>query len=283
MSPAFTTSKTGRGRKAALRSRALQAVPWLRRHRIWVQGPLKTWEQASSSSRGYADSDHIERVAAATQSVLAGRAAFERDGLPFSDWEPEWPVLLALLRTVAQIQGRIRVLDVGGALGGTYLRAARVAESMVDCWAVVEQRAFVERAESLDLPRPLSFHDSLASGLATDPDLIIFGSVLQYLADPEPSLAQVKDSNAAVIALTRTPFADSDSNAPSVEHVPARFGSMSYPMWVLSRRRMTEWLSSWTTLFDEVALGGTMQTSGGLAFEWRDMVLERLPNLREEA
>lgn len=282
MSQAFTTSTVGRARKAALRSRALQAVPWLRRHRIWVQGPLETWEKACSASQGYADFDHIERVVSATQSVLEGRAGFERDGLSFSIWQPEWPVLLALLRTVARLQRGVRVLDVGGALGGSYLRAARVANPMVDCWAVVEQRAFVERAESLELPSPLTFHDSLAAGLAIDPDLIIFGSVLQYLADPESSLTQANASNARVIALTRTPLADSDRNAPSVEHVPTRFGRMSYPMWILSGRRMMAKLSSWTTLLDEVALGGYMQSSGGLAFEWRDMVLERFTSPREE-
>jgi putative methyltransferase (TIGR04325 family) len=263
------------GTSAYILGRLSPKIPLLRSRRIWVEGPFSDWASAEKTATGYDDSTHVERVALATRAVIDGRAAYERDGVAFESWEPDLPVLLAVLSAVSRLGRPIRVLDVGGSMGGTFLRASVIARPSIGSWHVVEQEGMVACARAVTLDPCLTFGASLESGLALGPDLIIFGSVLQYLVDPDEAVAMAVASTAAVVALTRTPIVTAPQHLASVEHVPPIIGEMHYPMWLLSATCISEDFHDWVCHLDQESLGGCMVTSKGRAFQWRDLVFAR--------
>jgi putative methyltransferase (TIGR04325 family) len=258
-----------------LRGRILPRTPVMRNHLIWVEGPFSDWATAENAASGYDDPLHVARVARATQAVLDGVAAFERDGVAFPEWQPDLPVALAILASHSRLSRPIRVLDVGGAMGGTFLRAAAVASPAIASWHVVEQDLMTARARQVVQDSRLTFGGSIESGVHLGPDLVILGSVMQYLKEPDAVLELIAASPATSIALTRTPLVTSSQHLPTIEHVPPRFGEMHYPMWLLSRKRLLAPLEEWQCLLDEGALGGTMMTPSGVEFQWRDLVFRR--------
>src|SRR3990172_4536448 len=97
---------------------------WWRRTFGWrgFDGNYETWTAARAVSTGYDADIIVQRVLAAVQEVRAGRAVFERDGVPFGEPAPDQPLLLALQEAARRLDGRLRVLDFGGSLGSVYWR-----------------------------------------------------------------------------------------------------------------------------------------------------------------
>lgn len=236
------------------------------------------WEAARASSGGYDAAAILERVATATREVVAGRAAFERDGTLFAQHEIRYPVLAALLHSAARRRGRLRVLDVGGSLGSVYWQVWPYLRQLeqVD-WRVVEQSAFVEQGRAEFSDGRLSFFGSIEEASAgCDEPLLLLSSTLQYLPDPDDMLAKIARSPAASLLIDRTPVTDSDRHALCIQQTPAAIYRASYPCWLLSKfGLMTVLDRNWRVMSGFACDEGVRITDRGRRFEFRGWHLER--------
>ena len=240
---------------------------------------LPSWEQAvtlaGSAGGGYGQMRILERVEQATREVLAGRAALERDSVLFATANYHFPLLTCLLRVAALNEGRLQVLDFGGALGSTYRQCQPFFYGLrrVD-WRVVEQAHYVTSGKR-DFSTPeLRFFGSIMECCAEDPPKVaLFSGVLQYLDDPWVQMAEVFRRGISVI-VDRTPVHDGIEDMYSVQTVPSSIYPASLPIRVFghdSIARMAGPDYRQTASFDAVdevaVIGGKPVTFKGYFFE----------------
>ena len=96
-------------------------------------GDFPNWAMANSTCGGYNSTEIFEKVKASSILVRDGKAAFERDSVPF--YEPETnEELTNWLKNIVQgkeAEGEVRVLDFGGALGSTYFQHREILNSFL--------------------------------------------------------------------------------------------------------------------------------------------------------
>jgi putative methyltransferase (TIGR04325 family) len=229
-----------------------------------------TWEQAVESVSGYGDESILERVATSTRQVEQGAGAFERDSVVFPEPEYVWPMLAALEHRAA-VDGRLSVLDFGGALGSAYRQHRAFLDDLAHVsWGVVEQPAFVAAGAAEFTTERLSFHHTIdACVQSIRPNVVLLGSVLQYLSDPHAALTQLFATGARTLIIDRTPASESKDDVLCIQHVPPTIYSASYPMWVLSASRLASSApAGWALASTYDSVHGRMITEAGLPFEW---------------
>lgn len=204
-------------------------------------GDYADWASAAKAAGGYDDQAVFTRVKAAAAAVRDGKALWERDSALFQHEEWNWPLLAALFAIAAQNNGKLQVLDFGGAFGSTYMQHRRAFELLSECvWHVVEQEHFVKAGQAEFAAANLRFHPGIEDALREAPvNVILLSSVLQYLPDAWAFLRKALKTRLPVI-LDRTPTLP-DSDRITVQHVPTSIYKASYPCRWLSKKRL-EWL-----------------------------------------
>lgn len=205
---------------------------------IRFEGEFPGWQEAAARCTGY-DADHIlAKVLDATLRVKRGEAAYERDSVLFEEVEFNWPVAAGLLRAAARNQGRLAVLDFGGALGSSYFQNRALLEGLTSVrWSVVEQPHYVAAGQAHVQDEVLRFHETIDGSVADEPpNAVLLSSVLQYLDDPRAVLEQASRLDAEVIVVDRTIVNDGAADRIYVQSVPASIYCASYPCRSLSER-----------------------------------------------
>ena len=242
-------------------------------------GFLPSWEQAiaaaGSADGGYSQVGILERVEQATREVLAGRAAFERDSVLFATSDYQFPLLACLLRVAALNEGRLTVLDFGGALGSTYHQCRPFFRGLrgID-WRVVEQPHYVASGKRGFATPELRFFGSIAECCADKlPNVALFSGVLQYLDDPLAQMAEVRRRGISLL-VDRTPVHDGIEDRYSVQTVPSSIYSASLPIRVFGRDSIAgmagpdyRLAASFDAVDERTVIGGTPVTFKGFFFE----------------
>jgi putative methyltransferase (TIGR04325 family) len=170
-------------------------------------GDYTYWSNAASDCVGYDAYEIAEKVSLATLQVIEGKAKYARDGVVFYESHFNWP-LIAVIQRIALMSGKpIRVLDFGGAFGDVYLQNRPLIDDQIVFWRVVEQDTMLKTANYLPKVGKLffgRFEDQEASNF----DLIIVSSVLQYLPNYEQMISALVSLNAAGIFVDRTSFTE---------------------------------------------------------------------------
>jgi putative methyltransferase (TIGR04325 family) len=245
---------------------------------VRFEGDFATWEDAIAASTGYANASILAKVTEATLKVMRGEAAYERDSVLFDQIQYSWPVLAALMWAAARDGGHLSVLDFGGALGGGYHQNRRFLEAIEEVrWGVVEQPNYVAQGKALLESEQLRFFGTIDECAARlRPNVILLGSVLQYLRDPDRVLQELERTPAKVMIIDRTPFASIEQDRISVQRVPPSIYVGSYPCRILSRERTRQTLlSGWNVLETFTCAEGTMNADGGLTFTFEGFILQR--------
>jgi putative methyltransferase (TIGR04325 family) len=244
---------------------------------IWFDGDFGSWREAASRATGYDSEAILARVLDATLKVKRGEAAFERDSVVFDRIEYVWPVLAGLMWAAARNQGRLNVLDFGGALGSTYFQHRRFLDKLADVrWSVVEQAHYVECGNAQIAEGPLRIYPDIANCLAEQaPNVVLCSSVLQYLPNPLDILDELGRVGAAVMLIDRTPFARITKHRLLVQHVPAAIYEASYPMWVFSDSQFLAHLAQrWRLVSRYDGPEGQVRSREGLLFKFEGLMLE---------
>ena len=237
------------------------------------QDGFGSWADAAAAAGGYDAQAILDQVRTATDEVVAGRSAMERDGVLFDRVELRWPVAGPLLWQAAVHHGSLRVVDFGGSLGSTYRQLSSLTDRLDVRWAIVEQPAFVDAGAGYADGR-LSFHPTIADAVAAvSPTVALLSSVLQYLPDPHAVLADLASSGIEAIVLDRMPMTDAPADRPAVEHVPPQIYAGSYATWLLSEPLLLATLPGWRVLDRFPGIEPVGRTTSGVAFDWRGFVL----------
>lgn len=210
-----------------------RALRPLRRDRIRWSGDYATWGDGSAATGGYDAPAILERVETAVRQVLAGRAAYERDGVAFPEPKASIGLLAALLLARSSCRHPMRVVDWGGSLASSWLQHRRWLDpACVRAWAVVEQEAVVSSGRTLMDDGIVSFHTSFTEA-ALEADLVLWGAALQYLPDPHLALAEAAASSATFLCLDRLAVTWRGRDRLTVQRVPRSIYPASYPAWFL--------------------------------------------------
>lgn len=204
-------------------------------------GNYRTWQEAACRCSGYEAAEILERVSAATENVLAGEAAFERDAVCFKEPDYSWPLIASLMWVASRSRGELDVLDFGGSLGSSFLQSRPFLEGLPKVrWNVVDQPAFVQRGRDLFPGGQPAFHTTVEDCLeASHPQVLLLGSVLQYLCNPYDVLASLLLHQFPYVIVDRTPFmVEGQTDRLLVQLVPPSIYPASYPCWFLSLERL---------------------------------------------
>jgi putative methyltransferase (TIGR04325 family) len=207
-----------------------------KREPIRFTGDYLSWEDAERDSTGYAASEILDKTRRALLKVKAGEAAFERDSVTFDAMQFEFPLLAGLLRAAGADDGRLSVLDFGGALGSSYFQCRQFLSVLKDLrWSVVDQPAQVACGTSDFANNELHFYDTIEECMREQkPNVLLLSSVIQYLRLPYEFLKRVLEKRIQFVIIERTAFNCSDRDRLTVQRVPKWFYNASYPAWFLS-------------------------------------------------
>jgi putative methyltransferase (TIGR04325 family) len=233
-----------------------------------------SWENAVRQSTGYDQQLILDRVAEATNTVLRGEAAFERDSITFSNPEFRWPVIAGLL-SVAAREGELRALDFGGSLGSTFWQHRPLLDGVEVSWAVVEQEKFVEEGRKLDQQDVRFFESIDAAVREISPNVILISSVLHYMPDPGKILQELLSAQANTLIIDRTPMSDSVANIACIQVVPPSIYPASYPAWILSRDWLKRELTGWQLVTEFGGIEPKGVTANGVSFSWDGLIARR--------
>jgi putative methyltransferase (TIGR04325 family) len=242
------------------------------------EGEFASWKDAVAASTGYHDPSILAKVANATLSVKRGDAAYERDSVLFSEVEYSWAVLSALMWAAALEGGRLSVLDFGGALGSTYFQhRTPLADLMEVRWGVVEQAHYVVAGKVALQDDRLRFFTTIEECASEiRPNVILLGSVLQYLPEPYNILRRLGLTGAVVMIVDRTPFADIDDDTITVQRVQRSIYPATYPLRILSRKRtLGQLLPGWRFVAAIESAEGEYTVNEAVTFKFDGFILHR--------
>lgn len=241
-------------------------------------GGWTSWAEAAKGSRGYDSESILQQVAKATRAVESGKYAFERDSVLFSEWFPRFEILAPLLRHALRHDGKLEVIDFGGALGSTFRQCLPFLPEFSEFkWHVVEQPKFADLGRLEFESSSLYFHKDLTTlPLTGSPRLLLASSVLQYLPDPAKFIEEWERSDIDTLVIDRTPVHYGHGDDICIQHVPRHIYDASYPCWVLSREDLLNRLSAkWRLLCEFDSPEGSHPVSGGRKLHFKGFILER--------
>jgi putative methyltransferase (TIGR04325 family) len=245
---------------------------------MW-SGDYPDWASAMRHCTGYGADDILDRCRAALHAVQAGKAAYERDSLLFNDKRYCWELMTVAYQTASRHQGRLSVLDFGGALGSLYFQHRRWLNDIPSvAWHVVEQPNFVEcgRRDVKD-DRLQFFYDIAESQAASAPNLLLLSGVVQALEDPHAWVAQFNRLDVPYIVLDRVPIADEvERDVLTVQRVDPHIYRASYPSWFFHEPGLLASFSNYRLTSTFLSQYDWNQWVEGRRCMWRGYVLERI-------
>lgn len=245
---------------------------------VAFHGNYECWADAIRGSKGYEAEQIVKKVHDATLQVLAGVAAYERDGVVFHTADFTWPIIASLLEQSLISESRVRLVDFGGALGSTYFQnRSRLAALKELSWAVVEQPAFVDVGNAKISNDQLRFYRNLTDAVdATNPNVLMLCSVLQYLPNPREALVDLLGHPWEMVIIDRTALLPNrETDRLTVQTVPPWIYEASYPAWFLSKAWLHsafsndyELIANWTNE-DSYPIEGDVTSFEGFCFRRR--------------
>jgi putative methyltransferase (TIGR04325 family) len=242
---------------------------------LHVAGNYTSWHEAMADSTGYDAEIILEKAKDALLKVKNGEAIYERDSILFDEIQYSWPLLSGLMWVAACSEGRLNVLDFGGSLGSTYFQNRAFLVGLREVrWNIVEQARQVEVGKAWFEDDQLKFYPDIEGCLAaTQPQVMLLCSVLQYLPDPYDRLDQLLNLPCEYLIIDRTPFWDGLTDRLCVQHVPSKIYSASYPSWIFSTERFC---SQFTSKWERIAeFDNADKLPGPISFVYRGMMLHR--------
>lgn len=217
------------------------------------EGDYPDWQSACEvCGDGYSNDEIFARVTRAAWAVHNQEALWDRDSVLFHHEEYSWALVAGLMAAAVQNNGRLHVLDFGGALGSTFHQNKRflnLAREVV--WHIVEQPHVVDYGQANFTDGQCKFHHTMADCLRNNPiNVILFSSVLQYMPDPYALLQEAVDSRPQAIIIDRTPFLPGRDQI-TVQRVPEDIYPAAYPCWRLNRARVGGILAGDYTCFPD--------------------------------
>ena len=227
---------------------------------------------------GYDSAVILEKTRIALLKVKSGEAAYERDSVLFDKIQHSFPVLAGLLSAAQARDGRLCVVDFGGALGSSYFQCRGFLQVIRQLeWLVVEQPAHVTCGQENFTSEQLRFHPTVEDCLIVhQPNALLLSSVLQYVPDPYTLLESLLRHRIHHVIIDRTAFLHSDHERLTVQRVPNAIYPASYPAWFFSESQFQAAIISAGYQMvadfpgsDDISPEGENAYFKGFIYEWR--------------
>jgi putative methyltransferase (TIGR04325 family) len=207
---------------------------------VRFRGDYSSWDEAAEQAEGYDSHRIVEQVKDATLRVKCGLANYERDGVLFFQADYPYPLIAGLLWIAAMHEGRLDVIDFGGALGSTYFQCRPFIERLPELhWRVIEQPHFVQCGRECIADETLSFSESIEECMQSGrPHVVILSSVLQYLPFPQKIMETIVRLGIEHIIIDRTPIICGVSEVIAVQENSPRIVKSSYPVRLFLRESL---------------------------------------------
>jgi putative methyltransferase (TIGR04325 family) len=247
------------------------------------RGDYSSWGEAARDSSGYSAPKILDKALNAILKVKSGEAAYERDTVLFDYVEYSYPLLAGLLLAGSR-EGRLAVLDFGGALGSSYFQNRRMLEHVPGFrWGVVEQPQFVACGRDRVADTRLSFHQDIPECVETiSPNFALLSGVISYVEEPLVLLNDVFALALPFVCLDRSFVSLEGGTRLTVQVVPPWIYEASYPCWILDEQAvLARAKNAYRLVYDfpsvdggEVRLEGLRATFKGYLFAREDVARE---------
>ncbi|HEU5166443.1 MAG TPA: TIGR04325 family methyltransferase [Chitinophagaceae bacterium] len=244
---------------------------------IHFNGLYNNWDEAAKQSTGYNTDLILQKCKESLIKVRNGEAVFERDSVLFDNIEYSWGVLAGLQKAAIENNNQLCVLDFGGSLGSSYFQNKTFLKNLAKIdWCIVEQKNFVECGKKDFSSEELHFFHSIEECLQLyRPNVLLLSSVMQYLDQPYEWLHRLIRQGIKYIIIDRTPFANSDRDFLTIQHVSKEVYEASYPVWIFDKNLFLDTLMKNYRLIGEfpsidkleIRIQGQLATYSGFLFE----------------
>jgi putative methyltransferase (TIGR04325 family) len=249
-------------------------LPKSKQSGIFYSGNFNNWDEARSFSSGYDSTGILKKVKEATLMVKSGKAEYERDSVIFDHIEYSLPVISGLLLAASKNNGHLRVLDFGGSLGSTYFQNRKFLKELKSVkWGVIEQPHFVECGKKYFEDNQLLFFNTIEDCLQEfSPNVVIFGSVLQYIPNSTEILSQIEKINFSVLVIDRIPVSQYEKDQISIQYVPKEIYEANYPIWIFSKALLISIKCKHWKLLEEFKSIGFVNFDNNLKFNYQSFL-----------
>lgn len=207
-------------------------------------GNYSLWQEAENKCTGYDNELIFNKVKDALIKVKNGDAVFERDSVIFDKIHYSFPLLSALSLTALNEKATLKVLDFGGSLGSAYYQNKKLFTHLNDfTWNIVEQKHFVTEGKQTFADDHLNFYYTIDECLKEQQiNLLLLGSVLQYIEHPYQLLDEITKHQIAHICIDRTPVFLTHSDRITIQKVHKSIYDAQYPCWILNETKLINYI-----------------------------------------
>ncbi len=199
-------------------------------------GNYQSWNNALKDTTSYGHDVILDKVKTALLAVKSGDALFERDSVLFYKQEYSYPLLTGLFVAASRNGNCLNVLDFGGSLGSAFFQNADLFHIVLERirWNIVEQPHYVKCGSEFFSDNELWFYNAIDKcHEETNPNVILFGSSLQYIENPIALLKDIQGFNYDVIIIDRVliNYDDIGCDIITKQIVHPSIYRASYPAW----------------------------------------------------
>lgn len=210
------------------------------------KGDYLSFEDATAKAGGY-DADHIlQSIVSSTKKVVNGEVPYERDGIVYDQVKMNFHLLSTLLQIALENNNELTVLDFGGSLGTSYFQNKSFLKGVKKLnWCIVEQPNYVKEGKQHFENDELHFYFTIEECLIKHkPQLILFNSVIQYIADPYSLLENISKTGIPNLLFDATAYLTGSEDRYTIQHVPPVFygKEVSYACTFFSKSKMFQYL-----------------------------------------
>lgn len=168
------------------------------------------------------------------------------------------------------------MIDFGGSLGSSYYQNRIFLDAFgFVSWNIVEQKHFVDIGrEQFENERLKFYYDTYSAKAASNAQVIIFSSVLQYIQNPKNLLHCIFTDSYKYVIVDRTPFAKCKTIKKQV--VPPYIYDASVPCWFFEENEFLGWFSECGFRVIEEFNSGI--DTKGRDYDFKGYLLERINN-----
>lgn len=222
-----------------------------------IKGNYPYYEAADEFLRAkglgnYSSDVILKQVYSAIEQVRLGKAKFERDGVLFDKKEYNYPLLANVCYTLSAFEKDkwVNILDFGGSLGSSFFQIRDRLAGYQYKWHIVEQMNFVKFGRD-HIPE-IVFHNSIEDYRhGNSCDICILSGVVQYFDKPYDWLKRILVAKFKYIIVDRTLFSQGEVERCAIQYVPPEIYDAQYPIWLLSRQKVIDFIISFGYELDD--------------------------------
>lgn len=214
---------------------------------VSYEGNYLHWEDAVAASKGYEDSEIINKATQAFEEIVAGKHKCERDTFLYDEFQYSLPLLLGLNFMQRKV-GKIHLLDFGGSFASSYFRNLDIVQEFDLSWTVIEQTSIVQKARRMTkgTEQLLFFEERELESLISNRayNIILFGSCLQFLEKPKAVVSKLLHDALQTVVIEQTPVTQNGVSKLTVQQVGKPLYESSYPAWHFDEKDLLSWFEN---------------------------------------